>query len=222
MRRFSALMGMVTFRQTDPFYMVDISRPASPRLLGELKIPGVSAYLHPVGGGRVLGIGRDGTRDRRLRGVQLSLFDVVDPTRPLRTDTLELGPGRAAAAGESRAFTYLPARDLAVIVGRFDGAVRCTSVDLEWTVRCRTRDARLAEGVLARGHPEAREARLPAVVGVRVTRSGELREVARYLPSSGVQRVLPVGDRLAVLTRTAVVMLDAAALRPVGSVEMPA
>ena len=52
---------MVTFRQTDPLYTIDLADPKAPRVVGELKILGYSAYLHPVGDGLLLGIGQDAT-----------------------------------------------------------------------------------------------------------------------------------------------------------------
>ena len=61
--RFMGEQGyVVTFRQTDPLYTLDLRDPTAPKVVGELKIPGYSAYLHPVGEGRLLGIGRDGRR----------------------------------------------------------------------------------------------------------------------------------------------------------------
>ncbi|MEO6496207.1 MAG: beta-propeller domain-containing protein, partial [Solirubrobacteraceae bacterium] len=70
---------IVTFRQVDPLYVLDLSDPARPRVTGELKIAGYSAYLHPVGDDLILGVGQDAGRDGRTTGTQLSLFDVSDP-----------------------------------------------------------------------------------------------------------------------------------------------
>lgn len=78
---------VVTFRRTDPLYVVDLSDPTAPRTRGELKIEGYSAYLHPLGGGQLLGIGQDADPETGItRGVQVSTFDVVDPTAPARID----------------------------------------------------------------------------------------------------------------------------------------
>jgi Beta propeller domain len=75
---------VVTFRQTDPLFTVDLSDPRAPRLVGELKVPGYSAYLHPVGDGLLLGVGRTAGADGRTGGLQLSLFDVSDLAHPRR------------------------------------------------------------------------------------------------------------------------------------------
>lgn len=71
---------VVTFRQTDPFYVLDLSDPQSPELKGELKIPGYSSYLHPISKDRILGIGQEGWQ------VKISLFDVSRAARPKELD----------------------------------------------------------------------------------------------------------------------------------------
>lgn len=67
---------VVTFRQTDPFYVLDLSNPASPQLAGELKIPGYSSYLHPIAKDKIIGIGKEGDK------VKVSIFDATDPADP--------------------------------------------------------------------------------------------------------------------------------------------
>ncbi|MBN2330394.1 MAG: beta-propeller domain-containing protein [Candidatus Aenigmarchaeota archaeon] len=67
---------VVTFRQIDPFYVMDLSDPANPEIKGELKIPGYSSYLHPITKDKILGIGKEGSQ------VKISLFDVTDPENP--------------------------------------------------------------------------------------------------------------------------------------------
>ena len=69
----------VTFRQVDPLFSVDLSDPAAPKILGELKIPGFSEYLHPYGDGLLLGIGMDVDESGvTTEGVKLSMFDISD------------------------------------------------------------------------------------------------------------------------------------------------
>ena len=93
---------VVTFRQTDPLYTVDLSDPAKPKVTGELKITGYSAYLHPVGDGRLLGIGQEATSTGMTTGTQVSLFDTSDQRGAKRIAQLPLrrralrGGGRPA------------------------------------------------------------------------------------------------------------------------------
>ena len=67
---------VVTFRQIDPFYVLDLSNPKKPEVKGELKIPGYSSYLHPITEDKILGIGKEGWK------VKISLFDVSSPEEP--------------------------------------------------------------------------------------------------------------------------------------------
>jgi uncharacterized secreted protein with C-terminal beta-propeller domain len=84
---------IVTFRQIDPLHVIDLSDPTDPRAVGELKIPGYSAYLHPVGPGLLLGVGREVEANGIPGGVQASLFDVSDPAHPVRLDRENFGGG---------------------------------------------------------------------------------------------------------------------------------
>ena len=106
---------VVTFRQIDPLYTIDLSVPERPRVLGELKIPGYSAYLHPVGEDLLLGIGQDATEEGRPTGTQLSLFDVSDLRKPTRLHSQPLGPGWSEAESDHHAFLFWPQTGLVVI-----------------------------------------------------------------------------------------------------------
>jgi hypothetical protein len=107
---------VVTFRQVDPLYTLDLSDPASPRVVGELKIPGYSAYLHPVGDGLLLGVGQDATEDGRRTGVQLSLFDVSDLANPVRLDQFGIGDDSYTPVEyDHHAFLWWAPQKLAVI-----------------------------------------------------------------------------------------------------------
>ncbi len=71
----------VTFRETDPLFSVDFSNPRNPRILGKLKIPGFSEYLHFYGKDKLLGIGMNVDEDSQVTdGVKLSMFDISDNT----------------------------------------------------------------------------------------------------------------------------------------------
>ena len=98
---------VVTFRQIDPLYVIDLSDPDTPVLAGELKIPGFSSYLHPLGGGLLLGVGQNADpRTGQPLGLQVSLFDVSDPANPTRLDQVDLSASSRSVSFEHRAFTY--------------------------------------------------------------------------------------------------------------------
>jgi len=122
-RFFDDVGYLVTFRQVDPLYAVDLSDPAEPRLAGELKIPGYSAYLHPVGEGLLLGVGQDADSDGMTQGAQLSLFDVSDLSSPARIDTMSLGRNAyTEVEWDHHAFFHDPATGIAITpVSDYDG-----------------------------------------------------------------------------------------------------
>lgn len=100
---------LVTFRNTDPLYTLDLSDPKNPRKVGELTIPGFSSYLHPVDEQRVLAIGRDADSDGRTKGVLVQLFDIADFANPKLADKRVYGSGwatRSSAESDHKAFTY--------------------------------------------------------------------------------------------------------------------
>lgn len=106
-RWFDTLAIVVTFRQVDPLYAVDLTS-TQPELMGLLKIPGFSAYLHPLGQHRLLGLG-EGPGEGGQWGAQAGLFDVTDLTDPTRLDVLGYGPGsQALATQDPRQLTWLP------------------------------------------------------------------------------------------------------------------
>ena len=116
-RWFDDLAIVVTFRQTDPLYAIDLGDPAAPRLLGELKIPGFSEYLHPLGEHRLIGMGQDATLDGVTRGAQAALFDVTDLTDPRQIDVVRYDRQTlAGAADDPRQFTWLPEQRVALTV----------------------------------------------------------------------------------------------------------
>ncbi|HZN76568.1 MAG TPA: beta-propeller domain-containing protein [Micromonosporaceae bacterium] len=114
--RFTGPVGyVVTFRQTDPLYTVDLSDPAHPRTTGELKITGYSAYLHPVSGNRLIGIGQEANQQGRVQGTQVSLFDVSDLTKPSRIAQFHAKFGHSEAEFDPHAFLYWPASGMLVV-----------------------------------------------------------------------------------------------------------
>ncbi len=110
-RWFDDLAVVVTFRQTDPLYTVDLRVPSRPRTLGALKIPGFSTYLHPLGDGRLLGLGQDASLDGQVRGSQASVLDVSDLADPRRLSRLPVDDATLIAEWDPRALTWLPAGD---------------------------------------------------------------------------------------------------------------
>ncbi len=110
---------VVTFRQIDPLFSFDLSDPTAPSIGGELKIPGFSSYMHPIGDSHLLTIGRDGDDNGATNLVAVKLFDVSDLANPLLVDsyTPDLGDGYAwsEANWDHHAFTYYAPKQLLAV-----------------------------------------------------------------------------------------------------------
>lgn len=86
---------MVTFVETDPLFVIDLSEPTNPTVLGELKIPGYSKYLHPYDENHIIGFGEN-TKTNEYGGVvtdgmKMALFDVSNPVKPKELYSVNIG-----------------------------------------------------------------------------------------------------------------------------------
>jgi uncharacterized secreted protein with C-terminal beta-propeller domain len=179
---------VVTFRQVDPLYVLDLSHPTDPRVTGELKIPGYSAYLHPVGPGLLLGVGRDADAGGTTSGVQASLFDVSDPAQPLRLDREPFGGSSSSEVEfDHHAFFWFAAGRLAMLpVDSYAGG----------------RERHLAIGLRVSpgsADPLGRVAKLAAGSSYR----------------SQVRRTVEVGDRVYTVAANGIGAYDSATLSPI-------
>ncbi|MBR9676019.1 hypothetical protein GOV05_03355 [Candidatus Woesearchaeota archaeon] len=112
---------MVTFRQTDPFFVIDLSNPEKPEVLGELKLPGFSDYLHPYDENHIIGIGKETEENKwggvNVQGVKIALFDVSDYENPKLVDSVEIGDRGSSSAvlDDHKAFLFSKDRNLLVL-----------------------------------------------------------------------------------------------------------
>jgi len=87
---------LVTFKKVDPLFVIDLSNPANPKVLGELKIPGYSDYLQPYDENHIIGIGKDAVEAEEgnfawYQGIKVALFDVSDVENPKEIDNMVIG-----------------------------------------------------------------------------------------------------------------------------------
>ncbi|NLH25711.1 MAG: hypothetical protein GX472_04990 [Methanomicrobiales archaeon] len=112
---------MVTFKRIDPFFVIDLAKPENPEILGKLKIPGYSDYLHPYDATHIIGIGKETTTNDwggvSTSGVKLALFDVSDVTSPKQLDKVQIGDAGSdsAALSDHHAFLFEKGKNLLVI-----------------------------------------------------------------------------------------------------------
>lgn len=104
---------VVTYMRIDPFFVIDLSDVANPKLVGSLEVPGFSDYLHPYGDDHVIGIGQDTLADPSgafswFQGLKLSLFDVTDVAKPAEEDKVVIGDRgtTSEAQNDHRAFMF--------------------------------------------------------------------------------------------------------------------
>lgn len=181
---------VVTFRQTDPLYTVDLSVPQTPVVLGELKIEGYSAYLHPLAPGYLLGVGRDADKEGRLKGMQVSIFDVRNPQTPTRVHNYTLANASSQVEWDHRAFLHWPKTKSLVLPVR------------SWGVDSTTGDEQGFSGVYLLGVDAVEGIKLrakiqhPANKGPSGIDPEALPEKATFRWTPPIERSLVVGDSL--------------------------
>ncbi len=112
---------LVTFKRMDPFFVIDLSDPADIKVLGKLKIPGYSDYLHPYDDTHIIGVGKEtGTNSWggvSTGGVKIALFDVSDPDHPKQLSTCEIGDAGSdsPALRDHKAFLFSKEKNLLVL-----------------------------------------------------------------------------------------------------------
>ncbi|MDF2954908.1 MAG: C-terminal beta-propeller domain-containing protein [Candidatus Alkanophagales archaeon MCA70_species_2] len=124
---------VVTFKETDPFFVIDLSDPAAPKLCGELKIPGYSSYLHPITEDLILGIGKEDWK------VKISLFDVSSLEMPVELDKFVLdeywsdvlATHHAFLLDEKHGIFFLPCGDGGYVFSYEDGLELVKRVNVE-------------------------------------------------------------------------------------------
>lgn len=113
---------LVTFKKIDPFFVIDLSNATNPQVLGKLKIPGYSDYLHPYDENHIIGLGKEtveaqGGNFAWYQGVKLSLFDVTDVSNPIEVSKYIIGDRgtTSEALYDHKAFMFSRSKNLLII-----------------------------------------------------------------------------------------------------------
>jgi uncharacterized secreted protein with C-terminal beta-propeller domain len=183
---------MVTFRRTDPLFVIDLSDPTSPSVLGELKIPGYSEYLHPYDESHIIGFGMDADESGRTKGLKLSLFDVTDFANPKEMDNYLIGGtgSYSYALHDHKAFLFDRDKELLVIPATVS----------DWTEGKEWRDVNYSDGAqIFRINLEEGFVFRGEIVHVEEKAEGEKED---YYPvyDNSVKRSLYIGDVLYTLS----------------------
>ena len=118
--RFMGARGyMVTFKKVDPFFVFDLKNPDAPKILGKLKIPGYSDYLHPMDENHIIGVGKNAMDAAEqsfawYQGMKMAIFDVTDVNHPKEMYKVEIGDRGtdSPALQDHKAFLYYPEKQL--------------------------------------------------------------------------------------------------------------
>jgi uncharacterized secreted protein with C-terminal beta-propeller domain len=184
---------VVTFKQTDPLYSLDLSDPAKPEVTGELKITGYSAHLQPAEDGRLIGIGQEADTRGRTQGTQVSYFDVSDPAKPRRLAQHHVTGGQSEAEWDPHALLYWPATKLLVVPVTADNGI----------------DAAAPNGALAM---RVTDSGIEQVGTVRQPSGDEFQR--GYAP--GIRRSLVIGDTLWTMSESGLQASDLSTLEQTG------
>jgi len=197
---------VVTFRQTDPLYTLDLSDPAHPRVVGALGLTGYSAYLHPVSATRLIGIGQQADTMGHVLGMQLSLFDVSDLATPARLDSYGLAESMSQAQSDPHAFLYWPADQLVVVPIQTDGAIAADPG---------------AGTASATALPQS-GALVLRIAGTRIVRTGFISQPGSDPYTSPIERSLVIGQTLWTVSAAGLLASDLTSLREQAWLPFPA
>jgi hypothetical protein len=156
--RFDGARGfLVTFKKTDPLFVIDLSQPAAPKVLGELKIPGFSTYMHPLDADHVLAVALDADDQGSFayfNGIQLQIFDVTQLGAPRLMHKTVIGTRGSTSDGLTNhlAFNYFASKGLlALPMTVCDGGGQGSFGDVLSFSGLMVFDVSLASGIVERG-----------------------------------------------------------------------
>ncbi len=216
---------LVTFKKVDPLFVIDLGDPNNPKVLGKLKIPGYSDYLHPYDATHLIGIGKETIEAEEgdfawYQGVKISLFDVSNVSNPREMAKYEIGDRGtdSLALRDHKAFLFDRDRNL-LVMPVLEAKIDRDSYSEEVPPHARGEfvyqgayvfNISLSEGIVLRG---------------RVTHLDDQWDLVRsgYVFESrlSVQRALYIDDVLYTLSRSMIKMSDLASLDELNNLELP-
>lgn len=198
---------MVTFVQTDPLFVIDLSDPTNPTVLGELKIPGYSKYLHPYDENHLIGFGENtklvnyGYGDQVVTdGMKIALFDVTDPNNPTEMYSVNIG--------EEGTYSELLNNHKALLFSKEKNIIAfpisITGEDYEVTFQ-----GAIVYGLsLENGFEEKG----------RITNIEN--DINKYYPRNSIQRIIYINDTLYTLSRNLIKATNMNTMEPKGSIKL--
>ena len=207
---------MVTFKRIDPLFVIDLSDPANPGILGKLKIPGYSDYLHPYDKDHIIGLGKETEMNDwggvSTSGLKLALFDVSDVNHPKEVDHVEIGDAGSdsAALRDHKAFLFSREKDLLVIPVRAVQKVLLKGDYSPYTQK-------VWQGAYAFSISPSKGFTLRG----KVTHSSEDSSGYYWGSRDAVKRSLYIGDVLYTLSSAEIIATDLATMNPIREIPLP-
>ena len=198
---------MVTFVETDPLFVIDLTEPTNPTVLGELKIPGYSTYLHPYDENHLIGFGENtklvnyGYGDQVVTdGMKIALFDVTDPNNPTEMHSIKIGEKGTYSELLYNHKALLFSKDKNIIAF----PISITGEDYEVTFQ-----GAIVYGLsLENGFEEKG----------RITNIEN--DINKYYPRNSIQRIIYINDTLYTLSRNLIKATDMNTMEPKGSIKL--
>jgi uncharacterized secreted protein with C-terminal beta-propeller domain len=217
-RFIGSLAFVVTFRQTDPLYVVDLSAPTDPHTAGQLELTGYSSFLQPVGNNLMLGIGQAVDQNFRTSGLQVSLFDVADPGNPTLVSKLVYPGGTSTAQSDPHALLYWAPSHLAILPlsgSPYASPTVDPSSDASFNgaLALRVGSTGLGQAALL-SQPTPNTAPTTGVTSGASSAAGMADGVegepfiSPYFPNSGIERAVVVGDTVYTISESGVMAND--------------
>jgi uncharacterized secreted protein with C-terminal beta-propeller domain len=207
---------MVTFKRIDPLFVIDLSDPSNPGILGKLKIPGYSDYLHPYDGTHIIGIGKETVSNDwggvSTSGLKLALFDVSDVNHPTEVDHVEIGDAGSdsEALRDHKAFLFSKEKDLLVIPVRAVQKVPLKGDYAPYTQK-------IWQGAYAFSVSPSKGFTLRGTV----THSDEDTSGYYWGSRDAVKRSLYIGDVLYTLSSSEIIATSLATMSPIREIPLP-
>ncbi len=218
------LAFVVTFRQTDPLYVVDLSAPSDPRTAGQLDLTGYSSFLQPVGNGLLLGVGEAVDQSLRTGGLQVSLFDVSNPDHPTLVSKLVYDQADSTAETDPHALLYWAPSGLAIMPLEQPGGLETAPTPSGSTTSF---DGAVALRVAANGLAEAGRMSQPTPDTAPSAGSGStspipynggpslMPAIAPYFPGSSIERAIVIGSMIYTVSEGGIMASDLSTLAQV-------
>lgn len=215
------LAYVVTFNQTDPLYVVDLSDPADPTLAGQLALTGYSSFLEPLDDGLLLGVGQEVDASLQDDGLQVSLFDVSNPDDPTLLAKDDIPDASSSAESDPHALLYWAADDMVVLPvdgGGFAQAGAGSPFDgaMAWSVAGNTlsRLGQITQPPTTSSSPAPSPVPLPVASPPSGTTSATAMSAPAVAGVPDIERAIVVGDTLYTVSDSGILASDLATLTP--------